>query len=87
VSELGDFDPPSEAPAGEEILARKDEARSVARALSKIPPEQMEILTLSFIEDLPQAEIARRLNLPLGTVKSRMRLAYGHLRKNLEQPA
>jgi RNA polymerase sigma-70 factor (ECF subfamily) len=86
VSELGDFDPPSEAPASEEILARKDEARSVARALSKIPPEQMEILTLSFIEDLPQAEIARRLKLPLGTVKSRMRLAYGHLRKTLEQP-
>jgi RNA polymerase sigma-70 factor (ECF subfamily) len=46
----------------------------------------MEILTLSFIEDLPQAEIARRLSLPLGTVKSRMRLAYGHLRKTLEQP-
>ncbi len=86
VAELGDFDPPSEAPAGDEILARKDEARSVARALSKIPPEQMEILTLSFIEDLPQAEIARRLKLPLGTVKSRMRLAYGHLRKNLERP-
>jgi RNA polymerase sigma-70 factor, ECF subfamily len=86
VSELADFDPPSDAPAGEEILARKDEARSVARALGKIPPEQMEILTLSFIEDLPQAEIARRLNLPLGTVKSRMRLAYGHLRKTLEQP-
>ena len=47
--------PPSEAPAGEEILARKDEARSVARALSKIPPEQMEILLLSFIEDMPQS--------------------------------
>ena len=58
----------------------------MARALSKIPPEQMEILTLSFIEDLTQAEIARRLKLPLGTVKSRMRLAYGHLRKTLEQP-
>ena len=86
VSELGDFDAPSEAPASEEILAQKDEARSVARALTKIPPEQMEILTLSFIEDLPQAEIARRLKLPLGTVKSRMRLAYGHLRKTLEQP-
>lgn len=86
VSELGDFDLPSDAPASEEILARKDEVRSVALALSKIPPEQMEILTLSFIEDLPQAEIARLLKLPLGTVKSRMRLAYGHLRKTLERP-
>lgn len=86
VSELGDFDAPSDEPASEEILLQKDEARSVARALAKIPPEQMEILVLSFIDDVPQAEIARRLRLPLGTVKSRMRLAYGHLRKTLEQP-
>ena len=41
---------------------------------------------LSFVDDVPQSEIARRLNLPLGTVKSRMRLAYNHLRKTLEQP-
>ena len=86
VSELGDFDAPSDSPAGEEILLQKDEARAVALALGNIPAEQMEILMLSFIEDLPQVEIARRLKLPLGTVKSRMRLAYGHLRKTLERP-
>jgi RNA polymerase sigma-70 factor, ECF subfamily len=46
---------------------------------------QKQILILSFVEDVPQSEIALRLNLPLGTVKSRMRLAYGRLRKNLEK--
>lgn len=86
VSELGDFDAPSDAPGSEEILARKDEARCVARALAGIPSEQKEILMLSFVDDVPQSAIARRLNLPLGTVKSRMRLAYNHLRKTLEQP-
>jgi RNA polymerase sigma-70 factor, ECF subfamily len=86
LAELGDYDAPSDAPGSEEILARKDEARCVARALTRIPPEQREILMLSFVDDVPQREIARRLNLPLGTVKSRMRLAYNHLRKTLEQP-
>ena len=85
-AELGDYDAPSDEPGSEEILARKDEAQCVARALAKIPPEQMKILTLSFVEDVSQSEIAQRLNLPLGTVKSRMRLAYNHLRKTLEQP-
>jgi RNA polymerase sigma-70 factor (ECF subfamily) len=86
LAELGDYDAPSGEPGSDEILARKDEAQCVARALAKIPPEQMEILMLSFVDDVPQSEIARRLNLPLGTVKSRMRLAYNHLRKTLESP-
>ena len=82
--ELGDYDAPSEAPAGEELLARKQEDGLVARALEGIPEEQRQVLLLSFIEDMPQSEIARRLAIPLGTVKSRIRLAYGHLRKILE---
>jgi RNA polymerase sigma-70 factor (ECF subfamily) len=42
-------------------------------------------LILSYVEDVPQSEIARRLELPLGTVKSRMRLAYRRLRQELER--
>jgi RNA polymerase sigma-70 factor (ECF subfamily) len=86
LAELGDYDAPSDAPGSDEILVRSDEARYVARALAAIAPAQKEILMLSFVDDVPQSEIARRLNLPLGTVKSRMRLAYHHLRKTLEQP-
>jgi RNA polymerase sigma-70 factor (ECF subfamily) len=56
----------------------------VARALQSIPEEQRQILVLSFVEEIPQSEIATRLSIPLGTVKSRMRLAYGHLRRILE---
>lgn len=84
MTELGDYDEPSDAPEGEELLGRKQEDRLVARALENIPEEQREILLLSFVEDLPQSEIATRLSIPLGTVKSRMRLAYGHLRRLLE---
>ena len=52
----------------------------VRAALATLPPEQMEILRLSFFEDVPHAEIARRLDLPLGTVKSRIRRALHRIR-------
>jgi len=84
TTELGDYDEPSEAPEGEELLGRKQEDGLVARALQSIPEEQRQILVLSFVEDMPQSEIAMKLSIPLGTVKSRMRLAYGHLRRILE---
>lgn len=84
MTELGDYDAPSEAAEGEELLVRKQEDGLVARALANIPDEQRQVLLLSFVEDLPQSEIAQKLAIPLGTVKSRMRLAYGHLRRILE---
>ena len=84
TAELGDYDQPSEAPEGEDLLGRKQEDGLVAKALNTIPAEQRQVLLLSFIEDMPQSEIADRLAIPLGTVKSRMRLAYGHLRRILE---
>jgi RNA polymerase sigma-70 factor (ECF subfamily) len=49
-------------------------------AVAELPPEQIEIVRLSFYEDKPQAEIAAQLGLPLGTVKSRQRLAIARLR-------
>jgi RNA polymerase sigma-70 factor, ECF subfamily len=84
LSELGDYDAPSEELSGDEIVNRKQEATQVANALANIPAEQKQVLMLAFVEDISQSEIASRLNLPLGTVKSRMRLAYARLRKSLE---
>jgi RNA polymerase sigma-70 factor (ECF subfamily) len=85
ISELGDRDETSEEPGSDEIVNRAAEDRLVSRALTKIPSEQREVLILSYVEDVPQSEIARRLELPLGTVKSRMRLAYRRLRQELER--
>ncbi len=84
LAELIDYDAPSDEPGHDEMLMRRQESQQVARALTEIPPEQKQVLMLSFVEDMPQMEIARRLGLPLGTVKSRMRLAYIRLRKTLE---
>ena len=52
----------------------------IETALGRLPPEQLQVIQLSFIDGLTQSEIAARLKLPLGTVKSRMRLAFDKLR-------
>ena len=52
--------------------------------LTALPDEQREVVRLSFIEELAHSEIAERIGIPLGTVKSRMRLAYDRLRPLLE---
>ncbi len=82
--ELGDYDAPSDDIGSDEILVRTQSAALVANALAGIPQEQKQVLILSFANDLSQSQIAKQLNLPLGTVKSRMRLAYNRLRKTLE---
>ncbi len=83
-TDLEDFDAPDGATGAEENLGRSQEDNYVAQALEQIPVEQRELLILSFVEDVPQSEIAQRLNIPLGTVKSRMRLGYQRMRKLLE---
>src|SRR5713101_1315440 len=58
-------------------------AESVARAFRKLPPKLQVVATLALIEERPYAEIAEALDLPVGTVKSRMFRAVGALRKEL----
>lgn len=49
-------------------------------ALSVLPEEQLRVVELSFFEEKAHAEIAEALRIPLGTVKSRLRLAMNRLR-------
>ncbi|MFD1695970.1 sigma-70 family RNA polymerase sigma factor [Roseibium aestuarii] len=74
-----------EAPAdvSSEMDARLREER-VREALRSLPPEQEEVIRLAFFTDLSHSEIADRIGLPLGTVKSRIRLAFNRLRATLE---
>jgi RNA polymerase sigma-70 factor, ECF subfamily len=84
-TDLEDFDAPDLRTGAEESLGRLQEDNHVSIALAQIPDEQRQLLILSYVEDVPQSEIATRLNIPLGTVKSRMRLGYQRMRKILEQ--
>jgi RNA polymerase sigma-70 factor (ECF subfamily) len=75
---------PSEDPAPDEELSERERAERVRAMLAELPQEQSEVVNLAFLEGLSHSEIAKRLDLPLGTVKSRMRLAYQKIRDALE---
>jgi len=66
-----------------QALVGEREAR-VRAALEELSREQALVLRLSFYMEKPHAEIARELGIPLGTVKSRVRLAMGKIRAMLE---
>lgn len=68
-----------EAPASADRGLRE----SVESAFHKLPPKLQLVATLALIEERPYAEIADALDLPVGTVKSRMFRAVGALRKEL----
>ena len=68
----------------EELAQAAQRDEGMRRALAELPSEQSLVLRLSFFEERPHAVIARELGIPLGTVKSRIRLAVSQLRKKLE---
>lgn len=73
-------DPPQ---SGEEFTQSREDQVRVRAALEQLPPEQVEIVRLSFFDSLTHSEIAERLSLPLGTVKSRLRLSFRKIRTAL----
>ncbi|TCJ19811.1 sigma-70 family RNA polymerase sigma factor [Rubrobacter taiwanensis] len=68
--------------------AREAELRRlVSEALQDLPEPQREVVELSYFRGWSQVEISRRTGLPLGTVKTRMRLALSKLRNALRREA
>jgi RNA polymerase sigma-70 factor (ECF subfamily) len=75
----------AEAPERTEAEAfRRDAAASLGAALRGLPDEQRTVVELSYFGELTHAEIAARLSVPLGTVKSRVRLGLRRLAAGLE---
>jgi RNA polymerase sigma factor (sigma-70 family) len=86
-----DFDPndpafvPDSEPSPDDALAAKQDGAMLRRAIDDIPDEQRKLLHLAFYEDKSHNTIADELGLPLGTVKSRIRLALAKVRRSIEE--
>ena len=77
-------DAPSPVPAADAVLAAEDRSARVRAALAALPTEQADVIGLAFFDDRLHADIERALGIPLGTVKSRLRLAMARLRGLLD---
>jgi RNA polymerase sigma-70 factor (ECF subfamily) len=66
--------------AADEALAASESEAILRQAVAQLPDEQAELLRICYYGDKSHRQIARELGLPLGTVKSRLRLALGRLR-------
>ncbi len=74
--------PDTETP---DVLVNRQQIEIVVRReLGSLPDEQLTLLEAAFYDGLSHSEIARRFDLPLGTVKSRIRLAFQRLRGSLQ---
>jgi RNA polymerase sigma-70 factor (ECF subfamily) len=67
-------------------VARASDAAAVRTAMATLPQAQRTAIELAYFSGLTQTEIAAREDVPLGTVKSRVRLALAALRRELEEP-
>lgn len=70
-------------PADLELEERQD-AELLRKAMETLPPEQLDVLKRAFFDEASHSTIAQDMGIPLGTVKSRIRLAFEKLRSTLE---
>ena len=78
-------EPPVAEPDPSELLERKEDAAVLRRAMASLDPRDREILALRYLEDLKLNEVADRLEIPLGTVKTRIHRALARLRRELDR--
>lgn len=75
---------PEEEPDQADVLAIQQESELLGRAIAELPEAQRELIQKAYFGDLSQSEIAEQTGLPLGTIKSRIRLALERLRHTMK---
>jgi RNA polymerase sigma-70 factor (ECF subfamily) len=64
-------------------VARREDAREVREALDTLPETQLQVVRLAYFGGFTHSQIAEMLDMPIGTVKGRMRLGLEKLRRVL----
>jgi RNA polymerase sigma factor (sigma-70 family) len=77
------FDIPDPADGSDDCVDSTKREACLREALRDLPHDQFTLVKLAFFDGLSHTEIAARTNVPLGTVKSRLRLAFCRLRRAL----
>jgi RNA polymerase sigma-70 factor (ECF subfamily) len=75
---------PEAEPDQEDVLTLQQESERLSRAMAQLPEKQRDLITKAYFGDLSHSEIAEQTGLPLGTIKSRIRLALEKLRHELK---
>lgn len=76
---------PEAEPDQEDVLALQQETAQLSEALAELPEKQRELIEKAYFGDMSHSEIADATGLPLGTIKSRIRLALDRLRHAMRQ--
>jgi len=76
---------PEPEPDQTEVLALQQETETLGEALAALPDKQRQLIEKAYFGDLTHSEIAAETGLPLGTIKSRIRLALDRLRHAMQQ--
>jgi RNA polymerase sigma-70 factor (sigma-E family) len=74
-------------PGTADVTASVGERDELLEAVRRLPAAQVQVIVLRYLEDLSEAETARQLGLPIGTVKSRAARGLDALRRQLEDQA
>ena len=74
---------PDPGPEVQEVISREQGAARLKVAVAGLPAEQQEVLRLAFFQEKAHSKVAEELGIPLGTVKSRIRLAFKRIRSEL----
>ena len=76
---------PEQPETGDQAVSRREDEDKIKAALKKLPEEQAKMIFAAYYEEKSHREIAEDSGLPLGTVKSRIRLALSRLRRQIDE--
>lgn len=74
---------PDPDPPAHDLISKEQDAARLRRAYASLPQDQQEVLRLVYMEDQTHAQASEALGIPLGTVKSRIRLALKRMRSDV----